>query len=192
MLPLHLFFWLRFLVFIQQPDQSCDKRCCQVQVVSGCHQMCRLEVSSSSSGTQAVLVLITPCFYSNDDINHTCPCLFCWFVPNGWSPALHHFQFLQKHPPACVSFPHFKSVTSPNAERPLERRGQMWTSTGGKPKVGLFWAVFSAGACECWVDGEWIMNELWLKLEMGHLRGQRRRVGADFSFLPAGCSLMFV
>lgn len=96
---------------------------------------------------------------------------FVFFVPAHDFPALHHFRFLQQNLPVFISFLYFKSFTSSKAGRLLN------CGAGGQ-----FWAVFSMSACECWLHVEWIMNELCLKLEMGHLRGQHNRAGVDFPF----------
>lgn len=84
------------------------------------------------------------------------------------------FLSLQQNTSVLISFLYLlylRSLTSSNEREAVAERGsglRGWRTAGESPRS----AYSGAAARARWLHVEWIMNELWLKLEMGHLRGQ--------------------
>lgn len=77
-----------------------------------------------------------------DELTRSCSAFLVLSFWQGWFPALHHFRFLQQNLLVFISFLHFKSLTSSNAERPLdwtEGRGSKVKGSRRKPRFGFFW-----------------------------------------------------
>lgn len=86
------------------------------------------------------------------------------------------FLSLQQNTSVLISFLYSRSLTSWNEREAAAERGsggRGWRTSGESPRS----AYSGAAARARWLHVEWIMNELWLKLETGHVRGQPNWVG---------------